>query len=168
MLHHHICFGIHWYVRNTPHLLSHPKFDFRIALPLLCLLLRNRTHHCSDLLCFSSQPHNHRRALIQVQLTLFQRALTISTQSRPPKSQSRNQKQYAERDKMYTRPRSSAKKVELSFTNWVLGGSLVSVSSTASEVELERQRRRSAGKARTIVEVDSVCHLISCSSSIQG
>ena len=58
------------------------------------------------------------------------------------------------------RPRSSAGKVELSFANWVLGGSLISVSPMGSEFEFERQRRRSTGRSRTIVEVDSVCRLL--------
>jgi hypothetical protein len=57
---------------------------------------------------------------------------------------------------MSTRRRTD-KKVELSFTNWVLGGSLLSVSSAACDVELQRQRRRSSGKTRAVVEVDSVC-----------
>jgi hypothetical protein len=48
--------------------------------------------------------------------------------------------------------RKKDKKVEVSFTNWVLGGSLLSLTSTESD----RDRRRSASKRVIVTEVKSV------------
>lgn len=53
--------------------------------------------------------------------------------------------------------RTSDRKVEVSFTNWVLGGSLVSVTSTQSDT----RRRRTSGRRVIITEVDSVCFAFS-------
>ena len=62
---------------------------------------------------------------------------------------------------MMSRVQKKDKKVEVSFTNWMLGGSLLSVTSVDTETDKKTHPQRRISRKVYVADVGSVCFLFS-------